>query len=388
MNIDGYTLYMIFIVSSWTGVFVIGFLWFTNRHTKGVKYWFYAQLSYSLAVPLALTRLTLGEEVGIILANIVYLIAVLFFIAGHIEFLLLNHPTWFYSLLCGVFVGIFGYYYFIEFNTNARSHLMSLIAISVATYIGGLYFRAWKVEKIPAYLFAFITFMFSATINLFSILSILNETQTILFERIANQPILHILIFISQLIQLFVNYVLVNSIHIKKLNHLASFDSLTESYNRRSFIELSDRMLQRARKSDVPVSLLMIDVDWFKLVNDNYGHSSGDEVLRKLVQNIKKEIRPTDFVGRYGGEEFCVLLHSTKLETAIDVAERIRKRVAECKVTAGNSELSITISTGVACFNHQNNNLEKMLQSADKALYKAKDLGRNKVCSYTDKSKD
>ena len=165
----------------------------------------------------------------------------------------------------------------------------------------------------------------------------------------------------------------------EKLRELAIMDSLTGLFNRRHFIELSDREFDRASRYGKDLSLMMMDIDHFKAVNDAYGHAVGDEVLRHLAEIFRSGLRSTDVVGRLGGEEFGVLLPETGLPVAVLLAERVRKTVADKPIQTSAGNLVVTISIGVATTTTEAPKLESLMQFADTALYKAKEKGRNRV---------
>lgn len=162
---------------------------------------------------------------------------------------------------------------------------------------------------------------------------------------------------------------------------MASTDSLTGAANRRRLLEALDIESGRARRNGLPVSLLALDVDHFKQVNDTHGHQVGDQVLRDLVLNVKKALRPHDILGRIGGEEFMVLLPDTPLEAAATLAERIRKQVEGMVVTHPQGTLNITVSIGVAEFGKDGGAVDQIIKAADDRLYHAKNEGRNRVVS-------
>lgn len=164
-----------------------------------------------------------------------------------------------------------------------------------------------------------------------------------------------------------------------RLEELASRDSLTNIYNRRYFVELTDRDLERARRDASPVSLAIIDLDHFKQVNDNYGHLIGDEVLRLVVEKIAQGLRTTDLFARIGGEEFAVLMPGTPAPAAQMVAERLRQMVAEQAYATSGALVPVTISVGLATTTPPIQSLDLLMDRADKALYAAKRRGRNRV---------
>jgi diguanylate cyclase (GGDEF)-like protein len=165
----------------------------------------------------------------------------------------------------------------------------------------------------------------------------------------------------------------------EKLERLANFDSLTGLYNRRAILDKLRELINRANRYKEDFSLSMLDIDHFKTVNDRYGHLTGDEVLEKIATLIRQNIRDTDVVGRYGGEEFIIILPKTNLSSAWVVAERIRSIVekAEMKDPAGNV-FAITVSQGLAEW-ERGEDAASLVSCADEALYKAKGKGRNRV---------
>ncbi len=166
----------------------------------------------------------------------------------------------------------------------------------------------------------------------------------------------------------------------RESHELATLDSLTGVYNRRTFKELAEPLLSRARRTRGPVSLLMLDIDHFKRVNDTHGHLAGDEVLTGFAAVVRDCLRKEDLLARYGGEEFVVLLPGTEQAAAAALAERMRERVAHAQLHAGNAEVRITLSVGVAGESGaQLPSLDVMLGRADQALYAAKAAGRNRV---------
>ena len=168
----------------------------------------------------------------------------------------------------------------------------------------------------------------------------------------------------------------------QELERLSQYDELTGLFNRRHFISLARHELSRSTRYGGKLSLLMLDVDFFKRVNDEHGHRAGDQVLAAISLEIQQALRETDIPGRLGGEEFAVLLPETGPEKAAQVAERLRKCVAGKSIDIGDGkQLTCTLSIGVAAKPSEENDLEKLLHRADTALYAAKEAGRDRVVS-------
>ncbi len=172
----------------------------------------------------------------------------------------------------------------------------------------------------------------------------------------------------------------------EELKRLASQDPLSEVANRRYFFELGHKEFLRARRHRRPLSVLMLDIDHFKNINDCFGHAVGDQAIRALADVCRTELRLCDHIGRLGGEEFAVLLPETRLDQAALVGERLRTRIAGIRLATGDDEVRFSGSIGVAGMSEDDDNIECVLQRADQCLYEAKRSGRNRV--ITDLSSD
>lgn len=170
----------------------------------------------------------------------------------------------------------------------------------------------------------------------------------------------------------------------KQLVRLVSEDSLSGLFNRRHIFEKLNYEYQRSKREESSFSIIMIDADKFKQVNDHYGHLVGDEVIKAIAGCIKSMMRPYDTAGRYGGEEFIAILPSTSCEQAKSIAERLRQSVADLKLATDDSSniLKVTVSIGVATFDEEDLTPQRVIDKADKALLMAKDTGRNKVVAW------
>jgi diguanylate cyclase (GGDEF)-like protein len=171
-----------------------------------------------------------------------------------------------------------------------------------------------------------------------------------------------------------------NSRLFERVRSLSVRDSLTDLYNHRYSISLLGNEFDRVGRYEEGVGLLMIDIDHFKEVNDRWGHPVGDSVLREVASILKETLRAVDAVGRYGGEEFMVILPHTDRAEALQTAERVRRRIEGHQFRSGDDELRVTVSVGVACYPAERvESPAALIREADKALYKAKEGGRNRV---------
>lgn len=168
------------------------------------------------------------------------------------------------------------------------------------------------------------------------------------------------------------------------LQEQAVRDGLTGLYNRRYLDEMLEREVSRARREGIPLSLVMLDIDHFKRVNDTYGHQAGDEVLKILAATLMADIRAEDMACRYGGEEFLILLPNMPLSAALARAEVWRRSVEALCIVHGNFPIRFTVSLGVAAYPEHAKTPDDLTRCADQALYRAKDAGRNRVLAYAD----
>jgi diguanylate cyclase (GGDEF)-like protein len=173
-----------------------------------------------------------------------------------------------------------------------------------------------------------------------------------------------------------------NSRLFKKIQRLAITDSLTDLYNRRHLFVLGQREFNRARRFNRPLSVIFIDIDHFKEVNDRYGHRAGDQVLTLITRTIQEHIRDIDIMGRYGGEEFLLFIPEVELEETRHIAERIRASVEQALGKSGFSRPPVTISLGVVSLTEEVPTLSALVARADAAMYDAKRSGRNRVAVH------
>jgi len=166
----------------------------------------------------------------------------------------------------------------------------------------------------------------------------------------------------------------------RMLEQLSLTDPLTGLANRRFFVDALDKAFKRSRQDEIPLALAIVDLDYFKLVNDTYGHQAGDDVLIKVANLLRQNLRPFDIIARYGGEEFAVLLPHTELQTALAITERLRFRVSKVSFSDDLTDLNISISIGLAALPLPHvTTVDQFMRLADDSLYQAKHNGRNRV---------
>lgn len=165
----------------------------------------------------------------------------------------------------------------------------------------------------------------------------------------------------------------------KQLERISRVDGLTGLYNRRYWEEMCSTEFKRAMRTGNPATMMILDIDHFKKINDGYGHPAGDKAIKNLARIISKAIRETDIAGRYGGEEFTIVLPDTEVRSARIVAERIRKLAEHLPVEWEGQEIKFTVSIGLAEFHSSFGEYMNWVEKADQGLYEAKESGRNRV---------
>jgi diguanylate cyclase (GGDEF)-like protein len=191
----------------------------------------------------------------------------------------------------------------------------------------------------------------------------------------------------GQLLERSIRYALERNRLAKKVRELAVRDPLTGLYNLRELMRFLNYELIKSRRYNHPFSLLMIDIDYFKVINDRYGHRFGDEVLQRVAKVILNNVRGCDLPARYGGDEFTIVLPETPARQGWQGAERLRKVVEDLTIQITNKngtseEIKVTMSIGVAEFPYDANSVETLIEMSDQALYQAKHKGRNRAVRY------
>lgn len=194
----------------------------------------------------------------------------------------------------------------------------------------------------------------------------------------ADGAVEHVGILIYDVTSMAVNRVDLESVN-DKLAALSRTDRLTGLFNRGYWEERLEAEFRRCRRSGGPGSLVLLDIDHFKRINDTYGHPFGDDVIRRIAEVIGREARTTDIAGRYGGEEFAIILVDTPADSAVIMAERLRRKVASQEFQGNGSPVSVTISLGIAAMDKEYANYSAWVECADQALYRAKTNGRNRT---------
>jgi diguanylate cyclase (GGDEF)-like protein len=276
-----------------------------------------------------------------------------------------------------LFAGVFAAAWLEGADTQRRLTLLAIFVSALAMLSGWELIKADRTTRLRGrWLTALTFFILSATMAARAGLSL----HSVLAGPAPHEPAGGLALFVGAicLIAITLGFLMMSNERLRdRYARLALTDELTELPNRRSFLEQGARLGQRARKSGMPASLLMMDLDHFSSVNERFGHAGGDQALTEFADLLRRSVRPADLLCRYGGEEFCALLIGAPIEEAVRVAERIRSTAAAHVVPVHSQKLAITVSIGIASLSERG--LAATIQAADEALYQAKARGRNNI---------
>jgi diguanylate cyclase (GGDEF)-like protein len=343
-----------------------------NRHTRiaGLEWWALAPAFWLPATLLIAARGSIADFWSILVANALLITGMLLFYAGTRIFFgaLMNWRLWFTLLgisVAGVAVTIYVY-------PGITGRLIVIAGSMMVMHVAQLRFLAGMGKSATVRYLQLVLVVHVLVLGLRQITALTSPISENILDPSMMQ-MFYLVSFVATQLLLEIAAVILAAERLRTdLEFLATRDGLTQTWNRRAFL-LAEREIELCRRHGHRLSLLMMDLDHFKKVNDAHGHQYGDEVLRTFSQTTSAQIRTTDYLGRYGGEEFIVLLPLTRLDTALGLAERIRKAVAEAPPQF------CTVSIGVTDWRGAQDNLDGMLARADEALYRAKQAGRNRV---------
>ncbi|MEX2130326.1 MAG: GGDEF domain-containing protein [Pseudohongiellaceae bacterium] len=376
MQLDFVTLVIAAILINLVSATVIFWSWF-NRPSVGERKWAIGLLVESLGFALILTQPVLTPVVSVILPNVLLVIGFTFRYLSVCEFFE-RKPSHFWrlaptavTLVCFILLLDSLHWRIVTAYAVELTQSLAMIWIIMSGAIPGAV-QSLKLMRVYGGLIVVI-FLFRLVNELANPTAgdlIIASDETYGFAVL-------VLLSVSLLSSFAVLLVLREKLDAEN-QKLATLDPLTNISNRRALINLVERELLRSYRTNRWPCLLMLDIDHFKQINDNHGHLVGDQVLVELAALITEQLRDLDVVGRYGGEEFCILLAETDEEGGLISAERLREAIGKMVVTQGDVSVSITASIGLA-FSHSGDTLDQLLARADTALYQAKAEGRNAV---------
>ena len=349
----------------------------------GMGKWAAAMLLEMLVWILALSRGTIPDFLSIVVANGFKAVAHALVLAAILEFQQRRAPRWQYV---GPVVLTLVIMTFLQDDMHGRLIWGGIVFAFQIILIGHALLsdqetragRAWKL------LFGGIV-MAVLVIGIRAIVALTGQIEFAQPQNTVAPHLIQVIAYIGVMATVLLGSVgfvlLIKERADREIMHLAMTDSLTQIPNRHALMEYAEHAL--ARRSGLPVALLMIDIDHFKSVNDTYGHPIGDEVLRKVASLLSGRLRGHDMLGRYGGEEFCVIAPETNAEGAQVLSESLRAAIAAAHLTTKLGEISISVSIGYSlCQSTLMRELNEVMAEADAALYIAKQTGRNKVVCF------
>ncbi|MCW8833637.1 MAG: GGDEF domain-containing protein [Colwellia sp.] len=372
------------------GLFLgVGSLVFARIHSSfyGFKALGYSYFLIAFGFILLGLRQYIPDFLSIIVANLAVVAGFSLLVLGILKFVKCEQQAFkstATALLCAMALA-FVYYTYYQTSVNARIIIISAIIVGISVYASFKVLTTQSQGALTFTHFLSFSFLYCALIFLLRIYFVYTGPP---LDDFMNAGIVHAFALIAlQLVAITSCFSLTISASqqlAKKLAIQATIDSLTNIYNRRAFDEFARKGVLRAQRERTPISLIIMDIDLFKEVNDSYGHQVGDKVLQEFSLRLRNSLRQYDILARYGGEEFTLLLPNTNTVTAEIIAEKLRDTIAQpVFCPEGSAELSVTASFGVATNYDKYIDWQQLISLADKALYHAKESGRNCVKLYT-----
>lgn len=357
--------------------------WYFGRRVPAQVFWAGAYLAAFLT---AINFLTRSEQPGIIMITGVqvtqFLTTYLMLMGVRCYLELKPWPFLHGALALAALVLVTTFFTVFDPNPALRIAVSSLVT-GVLFGLCAITIAKGGIRQYPArYIFAIPCGIHAIFVLLRVALIYRNHSQALdLIQSTTIPPFLILESIVSLVVMAFATLMLVSESMTNELRKLAEMDSLTGTFNRRSFLNLLDKAESAANRRQSPLSILLIDLDHFKQINDTYGHGIGDEALRHFVNLASGCLRKEDVLGRIGGEEFAAFLPDAAMADAQVIAERLRAQVAEQPFASTHGPIPLTISIGIAQ-HHPGEAVENALHRADAAMYRAKESGRNRIESW------
>jgi diguanylate cyclase (GGDEF)-like protein len=377
--LDFKTLSLMVVISSFLYAITIAFFALQANQYKGISLYMWGAVC--AAIGFFATTLYISFPDSILLrlgAGYFLILACYFYCLGIARFLDFDfNSRWLFGLLVLCLAVIS---YFIIFSGKSIAGPLLISVYGIIFYSIACYFLWQRRHANFASSLYFVLFSLIFIILVF----VLRCYAVIVYQitsPIQNQPVNNIFLlalFISGYLRNVGFIMMVSHRLYQDLRETAEIDFLTNIYNRRAIQQVLNQQFNQFRRYKSVCSLILLDIDYFKKVNDNYGHDTGDKVLQSVTAILKNNLRKTDILGRWGGEEFLVVLPNTNIEKALDVAEKLRSEIARNKIV----DIACTISLGVKMFDKNDNTVDEAIKRADDALYTAKNKGRNCVVAF------
>ncbi len=354
------------------------------RLRDGIGKWTFSLMLQSLMWLAYGMRGVWPDAVSIILPNTLFLFATLVQVSATLEFYGRRlSPFWFLAPL--VFAGLF----FAVLPNITQRVIATGLVLGLATMAAGIVIHRVADSRRPARWMLVIGFLAASVVLLLrAILTVIDPTM--LRDFLAPSPFqaASFLVALAVIIVTSLGFMLLHKERLEETaQRLAVTDPLTGAFNRRTFLELASKEIARSQRMQTAMSLLMLDLDHFKAINDKHGHPAGDEVLKCVVDALQTCLRREDLLVRYGGEEFSILLPNVSLDQAMLLAERARQTVEKLVININGKSIPVSISLGAAALRRgPEDNIKALVSRADEALYSAKKAGRNRSVAYPENS--
>lgn len=353
--------------------------WYFNPEIKGLREWFFGYLSALINMTLFITHAASSEVVFMLISQATLMATGYFALRGCCRHMAIKCRIELIAIpIIIIVLGVSTYFTVVENKLPVRFFLSSLVS-GMFFMTGAVLLLREDFNAFPSRHLLGITLFAHGLFNALRPALFTSEIHTIL-EKFSVAPtdlMIYELLIMTSLLPLGV-VMLANEVISLQLRRHAEHDSLTNLYNRRIFLELLHKHKSLATRTKTPFSLLVLDIDNFKAINDTYGHLAGDEVLVHFADIMQKNLRQEDVIGRMGGEEFSIFLPNIAMEAAISFAERLRVMIEGNPASTSKGQIHYTISVGVTNI-ECDTTLAKALEIADAAMYAAKNSGRNKV---------
>ncbi len=351
----------------------------------GIKPWTTGNLACGLGAILILGRSSLPPFLSVVLGNMLLLSGFCLIYSGIRIHYGKKKVHWFFLIsILAVFFFLVVYFTYRINNISVRGILFSAFFGSMSFLVAYESSGAFKTKNTIRWTFT----MLMGMNGLYSfirgyLISTVAKTGDILTGGLfIRETLLETLVFIYTIS---IAFVLMLTLYFSEKNKdLAEIDSLTGVNNRRVFLLMAEQERSRSIRKKSAYSILSLDIDHFKQVNDNAGHAAGDYVLKKFAESLKAGLRASDCIGRLGGDEFVILLPDTRLGEAVSVAEKVRRMAEGLNVEFNGKQIPLTASLGISWNDEGGESVEEVSQEADVALYNAKRAGRNRVMAYVE----
>lgn len=385
MNLDIRTMMVLFSVLNFLFSLLLGVASLHDRGIRGLRHWALASLAISFGFASAYTHFT-PADIGAIVTGAGLLAAGSALQLLGIQAFKSQSCQWRILLLAVVvIVGQSLWFSLVQPDVRLRAVFNSVVYAAINLASARALLVPVAMPERTAYWLTGMSFL------LFSVMYMIRAITIFLMPGgsygLHHQiPVNSVIFFSGSITQLFLTFgfvLMVNYRLASELESLAVTDPLTGISNRRSLGQALPRLLSLSRRTQSPLSVMMLDIDRFKAINDRLGHLAGDEILRQLTLVVSKEIRGCDFLARYGGEEFCVLLPSTDEKEACHLAERLRHVYEQQSVYWHGHQINSTLCIGIASSTEIGLDEGALLTAADLALYRAKRSGRNRVVAHS-----